>query len=243
VNHVDAGSDLRMGASRGRLVWDVPVRLVHWLLVCAVVGCYVTDKLGPSYFRWHVICGCSVLILVVFRILWGFVGTRHARFVSFLRGPRAIWSYLRGRSSNLTNATSVGHNPLGGISVLVLLLLLLTQAATGLFSNDDIDNSGPLYGWVSSQLSDRLTGLHHLAFTLLEIMIGLHLAAVLFYTVVKRSGLIGPMVSGRKPAAEVPVAQEIPGSRLWLALILLILLNAALLYIVKKAPAVSMSPF
>jgi cytochrome b len=93
-----------------RLVWDLPVRLVHWLIVLAVAGSWATHYAGIEWFAWHRRLGYAALLLVVFRVAWGFVGTRHARFGSFLRGPREILDYLRGRTAE----GHVGHNPLGG---------------------------------------------------------------------------------------------------------------------------------
>jgi cytochrome b len=227
----------------GRLVWDLPVRVTHWLLVLAVVGAWTTNKLGPSWFTWHLVCGCTVLVLVSFRLIWGFVGTRYARFSSFLRGPRTVLAYLRGHASGVPLPDPIGHNPLGGLSVLVLLTLLLAQALTGLFSNDDIANAGPFYGWVSEARSGQLTSVHHRVFLLLEIFIGLHLLAVLFYTFIKRVRLIAPMISGYKPAQLVPAGREISGSRLWAAVLLLLALTAALLWLIHRAPPVEFSAF
>jgi len=229
--------------SAGRLVWDLPVRVVHWAVMSAVLGCYVSDKLGPSYFTWHLVCGCTVLVLVTFRILWGFVGTRHARFSSFLRGPRAMWAYLQGQPPTDGTLHPVGHNPLGGAGIMIMLALLLTPAVTGLFANDEIENTGPFFGWVSGHTSNELSSIHHLAFLLLKVMIGLHVAAVLFYSLVKREQLIGPMYSGRKAAARVPVSQAISSSKIWTALAILAVLTALLVYLVNAAPPAALSPF
>jgi cytochrome b len=226
-----------------RLVWDVPVRVTHWLLVLAVVGAWMTNKLGPGWFTWHVVCGCSVLVLVSFRLIWGFVGTRYARFSSFVRGPRTILAYVRGHHRGVQLPDPIGHNPLGGLSVLALLGLLLTQALTGLFSNDDIANAGPFYGWVSEAQSSSLTSIHHRVFLGLEILVGLHVLAILFYTFIKRVRLVGPMISGYKSAEVVPQGQEIRDSRLWFAVILLAALIGVLLWLIHRAPPVEMSAF
>src|SRR5690242_8726335 len=119
-----------------RRVWDLPVRIFHWLLVFAVLGAYATHRLGIEYFKYHLWFGYSVMVLVVFRIVWGLVGTRHARFRNFVRGPavtvRYGWAVLRGK-----DARHVGHNPLGALMVVALLLSLLVQALTGLVANDE----------------------------------------------------------------------------------------------------------
>jgi cytochrome b len=230
-----------MSVAERRMVWDLPVRIVHWLLLLAIIGSWTTNRLGPTYFTWHVVCGCTVIVLASFRILWGFVGTRYARFSSFVRGPRAIRAYLRGEA--WTQAAPPGHNPLGAISVVLMLLLLLTQGLTGLFANDAIANTGPLYGWVSGSTSDLLTSIHHRVFFALEILIPLHIAAVLFYTFIKRTQLIGPMFSGYKPAEHVPPGQEISGSRLLTAAILVAVITCLLLLLLRFAPPAGLSSF
>lgn len=223
------------------MVWDLPVRIVHWALVLAIIGSWTTHRLGPVYFTWHVVCGCTVIVLVTFRIVWGFLGTRHARFSSFIRGPRAVRSYLRGTAA--MQAAIPGHNPLGAISVVLMLLLLLAQGLTGLFANDAIANTGPLYGWVSGSTSDLLTSIHHRVFFALEVLIPLHIAAVLFYAFVKRVQLIGPMFSGYKPAERVPPGQEISGSRLLSAVILVAAIACLLLVLLRLAPPAGLSSF
>ena len=215
------------------------MRLFHWLLVLAVLGSYLTHRLGLSGFKYHLWCGYSVLVLVTGRILWGFVGTRHARFGGFLRGPGAMWHYLISWKSGTSHA--IGHNPLGAWMVVLLLLLLLAQALTGLFANDQISSTGPLFGYVSDHTSDRLSAWHQWIFNILLGAIGLHLMAVLAYRLVRGEDLITPMFSGRKP--QVPVAEEIRGSRTWLFALILLIVAAALALIVARAPEASLSIF
>src|SRR6187551_427228 len=114
-----------------RRVWDLPVRIVHWLLVIGIAGSYATHKLGVAYFSYHLWFGYLVVVLASFRILWGFVGTRHARFANFLRGPRATFASLRALLGGAVPATP-GHNPIGAWMVVFLLLALLAQGITGL---------------------------------------------------------------------------------------------------------------
>ena len=161
-----------------RRVWDLPVRIVHWLLVIGIAGSYATHKLGVAYFRYHLWFGYLVVVLAAFRILWGFVGTRHARFASFLRGPRATVAYLAALLRGAAPATP-GHNPLGGWMVMFLLLSLLAQGITGLFANDEIFNTGPLYGYISDALSLQLTSWHRRLFDWILIAAALHVLAVI----------------------------------------------------------------
>jgi cytochrome b len=222
---------------RNSLVWDLPVRVMHWSLVLAVSGSWATQELEGDWFRYHVWCGYAVLLLVTTRLLWGLVGTRHARFASFLRGPRAIIGYLRGGTQY------AGHNPLGALMVVALLLMLAVQALTGLFANDQIMNTGPLFGYVSNALSDRLTSIHGQLFDLLLAAIALHVAAAFVYLFLKRENLILPMITGRKPQAQVPPDQVIDASRAWLALLILALLAGALYWVLRNAPEASLYMF
>lgn len=201
-------------------VWDLPVRLFHWLLVALIATSWITAEIGGNAMQIHQWSGMSILTLVLFRLLWGLLGSSHARFSSFVRGPRAAIGYaaqlLRGRAPFYP-----GHNPLGGWMVLALLASLLVQAGTGLFANDDVMIEGPLAKHVSKETSDRLTGIHHVNFVVLMTLVALHVAAALFYLFAKRDNLIVPMITGRKRLTE---ATQFPAPRsgpLWLAAVLL----------------------
>lgn len=214
-----------------RLVWDLPVRLTHWALVLAVAGAWATHYAGVEWFAWHRRCGYAVLVLVAFRIAWGFAGTRHARFASFVRGPRGLLDYLKGRSGG-----RAGHSPLGALSVLALLAVLLLQAATGLFANDEIMNMGPFYGLVAPASSNRITSLHRASSDWLLVLIALHVAAVAYYVRVRRQPLVRAMVTGRKPEQAVAAGEEITGSRAPLAAAILAACIVALALAVRAAP-------
>ena len=229
------------------LIWDLPVRVTHWLLVAAVCGSYVTHTLGSNYFRYHVWCGYLTLLLVTARLLWGFAGTRYARFTQFLRGPAAGLRYARSLLGS-DHETHAGHTPLGGWMVVVLLAGLLAQASSGLFANDQIADSGPLFGYVSSALSDRLTTWHRKLFDVLWVLIGVHVLAVLGYRLFKNEDLITPMLSGRKASENLPrsdskVTAAIASSRVWLWLAILALLSGALYLTISNAPEASLFTF
>lgn len=173
-------------------VWDWPLRFFHWALVLAVGAAIVTGEIGGSLADWHGRAGLLVLGLLVFRLAWGFLGSTHARFISFLPSPGALVAYLRGAWQG------VGHNPLGALSVLALLGILAAQVGTGLFANDDIAFEGPLFHLVEKSSSDRLTGLHARIFWGLAGLIGLHLASIVFYARIKKHNLLAPMITGNK---------------------------------------------
>jgi cytochrome b len=177
------------------LVWDIPVRLFHWTLALLIGFLYLSQKMG--WMQWHVYAGCATLALVLFRIVWGLIGSTHARFGDFLYGPGAIIGYIKTLPSR-TAAKFAGHNPLGGISVVLILLCVLAQAVTGLLSNDDIAMEGPLVKFIEKDLSDWLTSIHRLNFNVLLALIAVHVGAVMYYLIYKKENLIRPMFTGRK---------------------------------------------
>lgn len=231
----DLKTDNRAKPAKHSLIWDLPVRLFHWTLVVAIIAAFVTNWLGVAYFRYHVWCGYAVIVLVVFRLAWGLVGTRHARFWNFVRGPRATFGYVRdlltGRARNFA-----GHNPLGALMVMLLLLALLVQSLSGLFANDEILNVGPLYAYVSNELSLRLTSLHRQLFYWLAGAAGIHVLAVLAHYLFKRENLVTAMITGRKFRAPSDTDEGIGAGRDWLALVLVVVIAAGLAWIVQHAP-------
>lgn len=182
------------------LIWDLPLRIFHWALVGLIAFSYATAELGVASMQWHIYSGFAILTLLAFRILWGFVGPRSARFARFVRPPSEILAYvrdlLRGREKRY-----LGHNPLGALSTLAFLLVIGFQVSTGLFADDDIFTQGPLASLVSSDTGDTLTGLHRSNFNIIVALIALHLLAVAFHSFVRREGLIRAMFTGRKKSA------------------------------------------
>lgn len=173
-------------------VWDLPLRLFHWSLVLAIATAYVTGEIGGSLADWHGRVGVFVLGLLIFRLIWGFLGTTHARFFSFFPTPGRLLDYFNGRWQGH------GHNPLGALSVFALLAIISALVATGLFSNDDIAFHGPFYDLVDKEFSDTLSGWHGLVFDVLFLLIGLHITAITLYLILKDENLIRPMVTGKK---------------------------------------------
>jgi cytochrome b len=171
-------------------IWDLPTRLFHWLLVVCVIAAFVTAKVGGNAMVWHGRLGLAILGLLVFRVVWGFVGSTYARFPQFVRGPQAILAYLRGQWHGR------GHNPFGALSVLGLLGILFAQAITGLFANDDIAFYGYLTSLVDSAYSGEITGIHHLLEKVLMLLVAVHIGAIVFYAHVKNNNLVKPMISG-----------------------------------------------
>ncbi len=181
------------------LVWDLPTRLFHWCLVALLGASWLTGEMGEM--EWHMRSGIAILTLVLFRLLWGVIGSTTARFTQFVTSPVTALGYARRLLAGKADHY-FGHNPLGGWMVLVLLMLVLAQASTGLFSNDDIFTEGPLYHLVTKSTSDWLTGIHKTLFDALLACAALHIAAAFFYLVVKKDNLILPMITGRKQSGD-----------------------------------------
>jgi len=214
-------------------VWDLPTRLFHWALVGLVVASFVTAKLGGNLIQWHFWSGYAILALVLFRFAWGFAGGRYARFGSFLFGPRDVLAAARGSPQA---PRTLGHNPLGAVSVFAMLGLVALQALAGLFSNDDIASEGPLARYVSKALSDRLTGLHHLNEKILLVLVALHVAAILFYLLRRRENLVRPMLTGDKAGGD-PEAASRDDAALRLRALLILGACAAAVWLIVGGPA------
>jgi len=184
-----------MQSKRIRL-WDLPTRLFHWILALAVAASVASGQVGGNWMEWHGRIGLLVVGLLTFRIVWGLVGSTYARFAQFFPTPRKIKAYLRGEWRG------EGHNPLGALAVFGLLGLLTVQVTTGLFANDDIAFTGPLSDLVTKGLSNQLSGIHHLLTNALYVLVGLHVAAIMFYAHAKKQNLVRPMVTGWKEGGE-----------------------------------------
>lgn len=208
-------------------VWDLPTRIVHWALVVLVVAAFITGKSGGAAIDWHGRIGLSILGLIVFRLVWGLIGSTHARFANFCPTPASLGAYLRGQWRG------VGHNPLGAFSVFALLALIVLQLSTGLFANDDIAFNGPLFRLIDKELSDRLTGIHKFSINLLLAMVVLHIAAIAFYTWVRKDKLVAPMITGWKDVA--PGAGEATRGGGAVAVVVALLIACAAVYAASGA--------
>jgi cytochrome b len=188
-------------------VWDLPVRIFHWAIVVLLVLQVATGEIGGDLMPLHLLSGYCILVLLVFRVLWGFAGSTHARFASFIAGPAATFRFAR-RLFSRQAVPQVGHNPLGGWSVLAMILLMLLQAGSGLFSNDGAEALGPFAPYVSIDVSNAFTEFHRWNLKLLIVLSGLHVLAVLFHWLVKKDNLITAMFTGVKDVPEAAVHER-----------------------------------
>lgn len=210
-------------------VWDLPVRLFHWALALSIVLGIIFVKIGGNAIEWHAYCGYVTLTLVMFRIIWGFVGSWHARFLNFVPSPKRLIAYLRGQTDG-----GLGHNPLGAFSVLALLLTVLIQALTGLFADDDIFFQGPLAKYASNSTVAFLTSVHHFNQYIIFALVGLHLLAIFYYLLVKKDNLIKPMITGDKNAPANISSQAVDTARQRLAALMILLgLSIGLYYLIR----------
>ncbi len=191
-----ASESLRCRKQDTRKLWDFPTRAFHWTLAFLFGWEWFTGKTGGTWMTYHMWGGYAVLTLIIFRLLWGFVGSSTARFAAFLRSPREIGLYIRGLVSG-TNSHAYGHNPLGGLMVVAFLLSLSVQVGTGLFATDDILTAGPLNRLVGNRTADLLTLIHKDNFDILLSLVALHILAIALHLVVGRKNLVGPMITGR----------------------------------------------
>jgi len=202
-------------------VWDLPTRVFHWSLVASLAGLAITGYAGGAWIEWHARLGSLVLALLLFRVVWGVVGGRWSRFRNFVPTPDKLLRYLRGET---TPEQEVGHSPLGALSVLAMLLLLLAQVATGLVSEDGGGFTGPLNAWVSVGVAEAATSLHrnYGQWMLLGLVL-LHVAAIVFYRIARKRKLVQAMLDGDKllpPNRLVPPARDDAVSRTAAAIVL-----------------------
>lgn len=180
-------------------VWDLPTRLFHWTLLGLVAFQLVSAKIGGDLMDYHLLSGYAIAALVLFRVVWGFIGSRYARFSSFLRGVGPTLEYARAMRAK-TAPRFLGHNPLGGWMIMSLLGMLAIQISSGLFANDDIMAEGPLRHLVSDQASHLFTAIHELGVGLLLALVVVHVGTVYVYKIFRKEDLITPMLTGYKQA-------------------------------------------
>ena len=216
-------------AARSGAVWDLPTRLFHWLLVVLIAFSWWSAE--EEHLDWHIWSGAAVLTLLLFRLMWGLVGSSTARFASFVRGPKTIAAYL----NNMKGWRPIGHSPLGALSVLALLGAIAIQVGLGLFAADkDGLHEGPLAYLVSGDAAEEIAELHEDFFDVLLVLIGLHIAAILLFRLVLGKKLLTPMITGR--AALGPDTEPMRPGRWWLALLCLLLALAITRWVLAGAP-------
>ena len=211
-------------------VWDWPTRLFHWTLTGLVIALVVTGNVGGNAMVWHFRCGYGVLCLLIFRIIWGFCGGHWSLWRQLACTPALIRQYLMPSASSSPPTTYLGHNPLGSLSIIAILALLGLQVGTGLFSDDDIANAGPLVRLVAESTVNMATRWHKgFGKTLILLLVAIHLLAILWYFIKKKENLTRAMLTGNKNS-EVPAPSSKDGLSNWLLALVCVLISAGLVF-------------
>lgn len=228
------------------LIWDLPTRLFHWLLALSFALTYIFAQLGSEYIEWHLRCGYVVLGLMIYRVIWGLIGTKYARFTALPISPKNVIGYLKAfnektdkDADNKDTNKYLGHNPLGSLMVLFFVVSLLLQAGSGLFMDDEIFTTGPYVGYFGESFDKIMSTIHHNLADGILIAVVLHIVAVLYYLKIKRQNLIKPMITGKKAVNEPQAGLGIKNSRLLMASILAIIVVAFVYWLVViNAPVI-----
>lgn len=208
-------------------IWDLPTRLFHWGLALAVFGAIITDLLDEII--WHSYCGYTALVLLIFRLIWGLIGPYHARFITFIPSSASLKAFF-----NHSSHTTLGHNPLGALSVMAMLGIVLVQSVSGLFTDDEITFAGPMAKYVGESTVKLMNSIHANNHVLVYGIVALHLLAILYYQIIKKNNLLGPMLHGDKdiikdeknlPGTELIASKDNTKIRLLAVLILIVLIG------------------
>jgi cytochrome b len=221
------------------MIWDLPTRLFHWLLVAAVgYAWFAVDVLEDM--EQHFYAGYSALTLILFRIIWGVIGSYHSRFANFPLSISRIKTYsksLFSSNADIQPRNYLGHNPLGALSSIAIIGIILLQTLSGLFANDGYYVYGPLAESISSKLSALITEVHEINFNIIATLIALHIIEIVYYQWVKKQKLIAAMIHGKKTIAAKDITQDTdlinakkPASNI-LALFILLLIAAAIYFL------------
>lgn len=195
-------------------VWDPLVRVSHWVMAAAFGIAWATAEGEEGIVQTlHVGAGYTILGLVALRLVWGVIGTRHARFASFVKGPRQVLAYL-GRMARLDAPATVGHNPAAGAMIVALLVGLALTGATGLMLYGAHEQAGPLARAMApfAGFDEALEEVHEFLAGFTAALVGLHVAGVLFSSLLHRENLIRAMITGRKPLRAHGAEAEAPAA-------------------------------
>ncbi|MGB1201530.1 MAG: cytochrome b/b6 domain-containing protein [Cognaticolwellia aestuarii] len=227
-----------MNKEKMHLIWDLPLRIFHWLLVLSIGASWYTSDQDNGLIEYHLLVGYFALGLIVFRILWGFLGTTHSKFIHFFPSLKKIIAYIQ----SFKQADPVhyaGHNPLGSLMVFFMLITILLQAVSGLFMDDDIFTTGPYSGSINSSVESVLVYIHRNGFNLILAAIALHISAVIFYERVKKQALISAIITGKKSARMVNKKDSISHSKIGLAILISIVVAGFIYWlVVLNAPVI-----
>jgi cytochrome b len=221
-----------------QLVWDLPVRIFHWCFVCVLLALWYTSDQDNGLIEVHIKLGYTALGLTLFRIIWGFLGTKHAQFINFIPSINQLKAYIHDlRVGQVKNY--IGHNPLGSLMVIFILFAVLLQASTGLFISDDIFSAGPYNGVFSEEIEKFLKLVHSNGFNIIATLSGIHILAVLYHVIIKKENLIKPMIDGKKSIDNADENNLIKHSKLLTAFVIAVVVVVFVYWlVVLNAPII-----
>ena len=227
-----------MNSEQQHLIWDLPLRLFHWLLVLSILGSWYTSNQDNGLIEYHLLIGYFTLGLIIFRIFWGFLGTKHAKFINFFPSANKIIQYIQ--SFNQPKPLHyAGHNPLGSLMVFFMLTTILLQAVSGLFMDDDIFTTGPYSGSIDAKVESIFVYIHRNGFNVMLGAIALHISAVVFYERVKKQALVSAIITGKKSSKMVNKKDSITHSKIGLAIFISIIVAVFIYWLVViNAPVI-----
>jgi len=224
--------------SKKYLIWDLPLRIFHWALVATIFGAWYTSDQDNGLIDLHLTFGYVALGLITFRVLWGFLGTKHSQFKNFIPSPNKLINYIKPEDKS-QKIHSAGHNPMGSLMVVFMLTIILLQAVSGLVMDDDIFTTGPYNGVLDDNIEAVLVFIHTNSFNFILGAIAMHLLAIIFYKLVKKESLVLPMITGKKSANTVSEQDAIKHSKIVLAIIVALCVAAFVYWlVVMNAPVV-----
>ncbi len=227
---------------RRSLVWDLPTRIFHWGLALSLCGSWATAEAGFDWTETHFLFGYTAITFLLFRFVWGLIGPRHARFSSYRLSPKQVFSALRNVFTR-NPGTSVGHSSIGALSAILMMLLVAVQTGTGMFISDDIFYAGPYNPIVSGDTAGMLANIHHTNFTILQVVVVIHILAIAWYAWGKRQNLVMPMLTGTKSLTPDQSDKAIESSKIMTALIILVIAAGIVTLLVQLAPPPSFDDY
>jgi len=214
-------------------VWDWPLRLFHWLLVATLIFQYVTGEILDDAMQWHFYGGYFALGLILFRLIWGVWGSHYARFSQFIRSPLSVIAYFRNNNLKANQATEyLGHNPAGAYSLIAMLALVLSQAASGLFISDEIFSEGPYYGILGETWQSVADFVHHNGFNAILVIVAIHITAIIYYEVKHKQALTKAMLTGKKQSNQSTETPALSPAAFWFRFAISLFLVSGLMYLI-----------
>ncbi len=188
-------------------IWDLPIRLFHWSLALLIIFLWYSAKISTDLMEWHAIAGKVLFALILFRLIWGIVGSETAQFSKFIKPPLTTIAYLRSMKKS-DNEPIIGHTPPGAYMIITMLLVILIQIVSGLCSSDDIFVEGNFYRYLDHETAEWMASIHYYTFYILIFLISLHVSTIAIYAITGVN-MVKPMISGSKIVQEKKIPPKL----------------------------------